>query len=128
FAYSYLANATSDAVTPLLRDAAGHTLGAIETLPDGRETLFLTFDHNQFLLHSAILGYGLVQWATRGMFIGERHTYASPQVDDVFIDNNRWEADTACGTDPETTPRVVRMTGADLQRLDAWQRHYNEQP
>ena len=69
-----------------------------------------------------------MSWATRGLFIGERRTYASPQVDDIFLDNNRWIAGTACGTDPETTGQTVRMTGSDLTNIESWQRARNAQP
>ena len=41
--------------------------------------------------------YGIVNWATRGLFVGERHIYASPQVDDGFIDDERWVPSMACG-------------------------------
>jgi hypothetical protein len=120
-AYTYLATAADPAVTPLLTDASGHALVSLRHWPDGRETLMQTFDGNPNLLHSILLGYGLVNWATRGLFIGERHTYASPQVDDVFIDDNRWVTSTACGTDPEQSGVTVRMPGSDLGALQAWQ-------
>lgn len=128
YAYTYRARPASSAITPLLTDSAGNALAALRAWPDGRETLLLTFDHNPDLLHSTLLGYGLVRWATRGLFIGERRTYASPQIDDIFLDNNRWVAGTPCGTDPETTGQMVRMTGADLQIIENWQRARNAQP
>ena len=66
--------------------------------------------------------------ATRGLFIGERRTSVSPQVDDIFLDNNRWVAGTTCGIDPETTPQMVRMTGSDFTNIVNWQRARNAQP
>lgn len=71
YAYTYLAAPADSSITPLLTDAAGHALVAIRAYPDGRETLMQTFDGNPNLLHSVLLGYGLVNWATRGLFIGE---------------------------------------------------------
>lgn len=128
YAYTYLATPSDSSVTSLLTDASGHALVARRVHPDGRETLLQTFDGNPDLLHSTLLGYGLVSWATRGLFIGERHTYASPQVDDLFLDNNRWRAGTPCGTDPETTNSTIRMTGNDLRVLETWQRARNALP
>jgi hypothetical protein len=127
-AYAYLATAGGPAVTPLLTDPAGHVLVARLALPDGRETVLQTFDGNANLVHSILLGYGLVTWATRGLFVGERRTYASPQVDDIFIENNQWIAGTPCGTDPDTTGRAVRMSGSDLHLLENWQRARNAMP
>ncbi|WP_230961520.1 hypothetical protein [Burkholderia stagnalis] len=50
-----------------------------------REILSLMFDNNPFLLHSMTLSYGLVNWLTRGLFLGNRHVYIDPQVDDIGI-------------------------------------------
>jgi hypothetical protein len=59
------------------------------------------------------------------LFIGERRTYVSPQIDDIFLDNNRWIAGTTCGIDPETTPQMVRMRGSDFTNIVNWQRARN---
>lgn len=50
-----------------------------------REIMAVSFDNNPFLLHSMILSYGIVNWVTRGLFVGNRHVYLDPQVDDVGI-------------------------------------------
>ncbi|CAN0624809.1 conserved protein of unknown function [Burkholderia multivorans] len=50
-----------------------------------REIMAITFDNNPFLVHSMTLSYGLVNWLTRGLFLGNRHVYIDPQVDDVGI-------------------------------------------
>ena len=97
--WTYLATPLDTATTPLLTDGAGHALAAIRTFPDGRKNLAMTFDSNPYLLHTMLLSYGVVNWVTGGVFIGDRHVYASPQVDDVFIDNTHWVGgSTACGT------------------------------
>src|SRR5207247_4791647 len=74
--------------TPLIKDASGNTLAAVTTYADGREILALTFDSNAYSLQTLLFGYGLVNWATRGLFVGERHVYMSPQVDDVFLEDD----------------------------------------
>ncbi|MGZ2746412.1 Agd3-related carbohydrate deacetylase [Burkholderia stagnalis] len=50
-----------------------------------REIMAVSFDNNPFLMHSMTLSYGLVNWVTRGLFVGVRHTYMDPQVDDHGI-------------------------------------------
>ena len=53
--------------------------------PDGREALALTFAQAPYAFHTLQLGYGLVSWATRGLFVGERHAYLCAQIDDLFL-------------------------------------------
>src|SRR5205823_4320935 len=103
------------------------------TLPDGRENLALTFDSNPYLVHNMLFGYGLVNWITRGMFIGERHIYLSAQIDDVFIADDMWVNGRACSTvgkdlNPNGDGPEVRMTGADLRATKRWQEALNKQP
>src|SRR2546430_6291787 len=44
---------------------------------DGREYLTQTFDSNPFLLHDLVLAYGLINWVTKGVFLGDYHIYAA---------------------------------------------------
>ena len=50
-----------------------------------REIMALSFDNNAFLTHSVTLSYGIANWVTRGLFVGNRHVYMDPQVDDNGI-------------------------------------------
>ena len=127
-AFTYLARPFDSSTTPLLVDAAGNALAAITTYPDGRETLALTFDGNPYLLHSVVVGYGVVNWVTRGLFLGERHVYASPQVDDLFLGNEEWLPSTPCGTPPNDFIDGPRISGADLQAAVDWQTRVNQKP
>lgn len=122
YAYTYLANALADGTTtPFLLDAAGHALGLVHKTTDGRESLSLTFDSNPNLIHSILLSYGLINWLTRGLFLGERHISLSPQVDDVLIDDSEWVPTTPCGTNVDATGVTYRITGSDLQSVLTWQ-------
>lgn len=121
-AYTYLAQPLTDgATTALLSDSKGNALAAVRTYPDGRETLSLTFDSNPNLVHTIVLSYGLINWLTKGIFLGERHIYMSAQVDDLFIDDSDWLKTTACGTPVDNTGATYRITGADLQAVLKWQ-------
>src|SRR5437588_641930 len=87
-AYIYLGTPLSAlpsgaSVTPLLTDASGNALSLIYTLGDGRQYLTQTFDGSPYLMHDLILAYALVNWVTKGIFLGEYHVFAAAQVDDL---------------------------------------------
>lgn len=123
WAYTYLAQALPDStVVPLLQDAAGNTLALVQQRSDGSEVLALSFDQQADLIHSLQLGYGLVHWAMRGLFVGRYQVVLSAQVDDLFLDTALWEASRPCTTsvDDETLP-ALRISGSDLEQIAAWQ-------
>jgi hypothetical protein len=130
-ALAYLATAEAgSATTPLLTDAAGHALAVTTSTADGREVLAMTFDSNAYSRQTLLLGYGLINWATRGVFVGERKVYLSPQIDDVLLDDDRWVAGTACTLVGKDLPEdvvgpTVRMTNKDLGAVLAWQKAKN---
>ena len=80
-------------MTPLITTANGYVIASTNTYPDGRENLAVTVANNPNLVHSQVLSYGLVNWVTRGVFIGERHVNLGVQVDDLFIDSDMWDVD-----------------------------------
>ena len=83
--WAYGSQPTDASTSPLLVDAAGSVYAATRTYADGREALVLTFSQSPTALHTLGLTYGVVSWVTRGLFIGERHVYLSPQLDDFFL-------------------------------------------
>src|SRR6266550_409529 len=124
YAWTYLTtplSPTDTTTTPLLTNAQGNTLAAIHTYPDGRANLAMMFDSNPSLVHSALLSYGVVNWVTSGLFIGDRHVYVSPQVDDLFIDDQQWLTSTPCGTNVDLTGVSHRLVGTDLTAVSNWQ-------
>ena len=131
----YLTGAANGS-TPVLTDDSGNVLAAIYNTPFAGPYLSLTFDSNQYLLHDQILAYGLVNWVTQGIFLGDYHVYASPQVDDFFIDDSEWIPGTSC-QDPVTQDRtkpdasnlpVFRLNAADMTQLIAWQNGIQTDP
>jgi len=116
WAYPATVTTTSDTVTPLLVDAAGNVYGVVVNYTDGREALALTFAQASYLTPYLQLAYGLVSWATRGLFVGERHVYAVPQIDDFFLASEIY------------TGGTYRITDADLQSLADWQNLTRSQP
>ena len=122
YAYVYQAKALTDGLTtPLLTDAQGNALAAIHTYSDGRQVLSLTYDSNPNVLHDILLSQGLVSWVTNGLFLGERHIYLTPQIDDIFIDGEEWLPTTPCGTNVDSLTSTYRINGTDWNATSNWQ-------
>jgi hypothetical protein len=128
-AYTYLDAPLTDGTTsPLITDSKGNALAAVHTYADGRQLLSLTFDNNPYLTHSIVLSYGLVNWVTKGLFIGQQGSYLESQIDDVFIDDNTWAPGTTCGTNVDDTPTSYRITGSDFTSVVNWQKATQANP
>jgi uncharacterized protein YjdB len=140
-AFAYLTTPTTPSgggsVTPLLVDGAGNTLSAITQFSDGRQYLSQMFDSNPFLMHDLVLAYGLVNWVTKGVFLGDYHVYATQEVDDFFIDDSEWIPSTNCLTNLVTRDRtlpdasnlpVFRLDASDMAQLVAWQQTKQTDP
>ena len=121
--------------TPLLTDGQGHALAVKRThrAADNavtRESVTLTFASNQHLLHNTVFGYGLVNWVTKGMFLGERKIFLGSQVDDVMLSESLWVDGADCR--PDMTPYdqhpSYRNTADDWQTLVSWQRAKRSTP
>jgi len=118
YAWVYLATVVSPTVTtPLLVTPQGYAIASITKYPDGRQNLAVTAANAPFLVHSLLLSYGVVNWVTKGLFLGERHVNLDTQVDDLLIDDDMW--DTTALTD--TTGLSFRMAGSDFNAVIAWQ-------
>ena len=84
-AFAYPATPSDAATIPLLTDSSGRVLAATRAYGDGREAMSLNFAQSHSLFHTLQLFHGVVSWATRGVFLGERHAYIGVQVDDLFF-------------------------------------------
>ena len=74
-AFAYRATPSDGATVPLLTDSSGRALAATRAYGDGREALSLNFQQSPTLVHSLQILHGVISWATRGVFLGERHAY-----------------------------------------------------
>jgi hypothetical protein len=108
-AWTYLTTPADPAVKTLLVDAAGNALMSMRTTADGRETLAMTFDSSPWVFHDVVLAHGLVEWLTRGIYVGEYRVYLTPQVDDLYLDNDMYFGGT------------YRMTAHDVSTMQLWQ-------
>ena len=116
--WAYGSQPTDASTMPLLVDAAGSVYAATRSYADGREALVLTFSQSPTALHTLGLAYGVVSWVTRGLFIGERHVYLSPQLDDFFLASVIYPV----------TGTTYRCTAADLQAFASWQNARSGRP
>ncbi len=98
-------------VQPLLVDqATGKTLVSRLTYEDGREVLLSTITNAWFLLHSQLLNYEFLNFATKGVFIGARKVYLAAHLDDLFLGDEIWNPDTN-----QTDLPPYRNTAADIE-------------
>ncbi|WP_019009685.1 hypothetical protein [Deinococcus aquatilis] len=119
FAYTYGARPEAVAgvtTQPLLTDDSGNVVAATSTV-NGRERLILTSAQNPYLLHTQILSYGLVQWLTRGVHLGEHRRFLQVDIDDWFL--NGYVFDPATGGLRDQTFRLSAsdaLSARDQQR------------
>ncbi|HVW11325.1 MAG TPA: hypothetical protein VHC90_22220 [Bryobacteraceae bacterium] len=125
----YQANpvAAAGETTTAIMKAGSATVGVTHTTSDGRESMSLTFDNYPTLLHSLAFSYGVVNWVTKGVFLGARQVYLNPQDDDILF-GDRLYAPTLpqCPNDPSCPD--VEMSSADLQALNNWQNSHRIDP
>ncbi len=132
--YIYTATAvaaTGETTVPLLT-INNLPVAATHTAADGRETLAMTFDSNQYMNHALVLNYGVFNWVTKGVFVGQRRVFLTAQSDDFFLANDMFTTiPAACkppgfNIDPtfSTTASCpeARDAAADLKALVTWQR------
>jgi hypothetical protein len=94
-------------------------LGIYTHPDDGREEMVMTVAGNQFQNHDQLLRDGMLNWVTRGVFLGYARNYLELQVDDLFLGDDAWNPTTNV-TDFSLPPS--RMTPADVDQATAWSR------
>jgi hypothetical protein len=55
-----------------------------------RELLALTVNNAPYLLHSMALSYGIVNWVTKGVHLGEKQVWLDPEIDDLFLPDDEY--------------------------------------
>ncbi len=95
----------------LTEQESGAILVARLRYPDGREVLFSTLSNSPRYLHSQILAYEFLNFASRGVFVGSRRVYLNVHVDDLFLPNFLWNPD----TNDIDRDRIYRMTPSDAE-------------
>ena len=105
----------------LLAAPNGSAFLGIYTHPDdGREEMVMTVASNQFQNHNQLLRHGMLNWVTRGVFLGYERNYLELQVDDLFLGDDAW--DPVTNTTSYDPALASRMTPRDVDRAIAWSR------
>jgi hypothetical protein len=73
-------------------------------------------------LHARLLPYGIINWATKGVFLGERRLYFVPQPDDVFASGDTYDY----GNYEPDTGSNFRLTASDMDNLVAWMETFKD--
>lgn len=105
--------------TPLLVDDTDASRVLVSKLdyPDGRQVLLSTVGNAWFRLHSNVLAYQFLDFATKGLFLGGRSISLATHVDDMFLADDLWDP-VLNRTD---FTQSYRMTPADLDNTVAQQ-------
>jgi hypothetical protein len=119
--------AANETTTPLLA-AGASTIAATHTTADGRETLALTIDNGPTLLHSQAFGYGVINWVTKGVFLGSRKVYLNPQIDDLLLGNWLYAPALHPTCEFSGTCPTYYETAADLFAMANWQASLQTDP
>jgi hypothetical protein len=127
WAYRALPSAAANETTTPLLMAGSYTVAVTHKTADGRETLALTMDNYPGLIHSTAFSYGLINWVTKGVFLGSRRIYLNTQIDDLLLGNRLYAPTLSqCPNDP-TCPTLF-ASGQDLRTLAAWQANLQSDP
>ena len=110
-------------VDPLLTGPGGSTLLGIYTTPDGRETMFQTFNENQNYLQSELLRHGELDWLARNTYFGDQRNYLEMDIDDTFTPDDVW--DTATHSIDYSDADAMRMNPADVATAATWEATHN---
>ena len=95
-------------------------LGIYTHPDDGREEMVMTVASNQFQNHNQLLRHGMLNWVTRGVFLGYQRNYLELQVDDLFLGDDAW--DPVTNTTSYDPAQASRMDAEDVDRAIAWSR------
>ena len=82
----------------------------------------MTFDVRYYLPQYQELAYGLIDWVSGGIFLGQRHVYMSPQIDDILNPQGVW------GNGDVNGGGTFRMSGNDFNLIRSWQAQAQTQP
>ncbi|MEY4616810.1 MAG: hypothetical protein RJB66_1770 [Pseudomonadota bacterium] len=94
---------------------------AIVSYPDQREQMHFFFVQSRFTKASLVSSHLWLQWITRGFYLGKRRLFLNIQVDDYFLENNRWDPRKL--SMPTDMSRNYRLSPSDMQSYIDWQDH-----
>ncbi len=124
--YAYLATPLAGAnVDTLISGPGGSSLLGIYTTPDGRQTMFQTFNENQYYLQSQLLRHGELDWLERNTYFGDQRNYLEMDIDDTFTPDDAWNATTTPGSIDYSDADAMRMNAGDVATAATWEANNN---
>ena len=116
-------------VNTLISGPGASSLLGIYTAPDGRETMFQTFNESQYYLQSELLRHGELDWLARNTYFGDQRNYLEADVDDNFLADDTWSVAGNATTAPHSTDfnaaDALREVPADVVTAANWSRANN---
>jgi len=116
-------------VNTLISGPGSSSLLGIYTAPDGRETMFQTFNESQYYLQSELLRHGELDWLARNTYFGDQRNYLETDVDDNFLADDTWSVAGNATTAPHSTDfnpaDALREVSADVVTAANWSRANN---
>ena len=104
--------------------AAPSAIVGIANHADGREEMVTTVNSSDWTISDKLLHIGMLNWVTKGLYLGSWHNYLSIHFDDVLLPDSRWSITGHCTPGVEAgctaTTTDIRMTPADVTRAAAW--------
>ncbi len=110
-------------VDTLIAGPNGSSLVGIYTGPDGRQTMYQTFNENQYYLQSQLLRHGELDWLARNTFFGDQRNYLEMDIDDTFTPDDVW--DTATHSIDYSDADAMRMSSSDVATAATWETNHN---
>ena len=106
-------------VDTLISGPGASSLLGVYTAPDGRETMFQTFNESQYYLQSELLRHGALDWLTRNAYFGDQRNYVEMDIDDTFTPDDSW--DTATHSNDYNHADALRMNPKDVDYAAKWE-------
>jgi len=110
-------------VDTLISGPNGSTLLGVYTSADGRQTMFQTFNENQYYLQSQLLRHGELDWLARNTYFGDQRNYLETNIDDNFLSDDTWS--TATHSTDFNAADALREVPADVVTAANWSKANN---
>jgi hypothetical protein len=109
---------TGATVATLISGPGSSSLLGIYTSSDGRQTMYQTFNQNQYMVQSELLRHGELAWLARNTYFGDQRNYLETNIDDNFLSDDSWN--TATHATDFTPTTALREVPADVTTAATW--------
>jgi hypothetical protein len=110
--------------TTLISGSDGSSLVGIYTSSDGRQTMYQTFNENQYMLQSELLRHGELDWLTRNTYFGDQRNYMETHIDDNFLSDDSYTPGAGGivggGATDYNAADALREVPADVTKAATW--------